>query len=236
MEGAEFLWDRVGDDAWRQVCLFFTAVDHNYVDGFLTGLAERSAEVAGHCLSAAVRVTTPVALGVLEMLRDDALILHVGNRSLAALMAATRAPKDDVRTAAVGALHVVLRSLADAGSQAVRGAMAWVLERVIRGSHLIVSGASDLMGPGGVERADGSALAERRLGADALSADLRGSGRHAWDSPGTSQVVDLAANLHAARQGLAHLREIMFGGRGVGWPCQPDHLASAGAGPPAHRE
>ncbi len=114
-EGAEFLWDRADDDAWRQVCVFFGAIDHDFVDGFLDGLTGRSAEVAGHCLSAAVRVTTPVALHIVGRLRDDAALAAppgtAVNRILAALTAATRAPRDEVRAAAVDALHAVLRSL-----------------------------------------------------------------------------------------------------------------------------
>jgi hypothetical protein len=112
-EGAKFLWSCADDDSWRQVCVFFASADHDFVDGFLTGLVGRSPEIAGYCLSAAVKVTTPVALHVIERLRDDAYYSssRVGDPSLAALMAATHAPRDEVRTEAVKALRAALRPL-----------------------------------------------------------------------------------------------------------------------------
>jgi hypothetical protein len=85
------------DSKWRQVILFFAALDHAYVDDLVRAVAVRNLELAGHCVGTAL-VTDDVALSIVARLRQ---LVSTDSAYLWALIAAARAPRDTVRDVAV---------------------------------------------------------------------------------------------------------------------------------------
>lgn len=106
--GAEFLLLRANDSEWRQVILFFGAFDHQFVETFLKGLAERNLELAGHCLAGAGPVSEDIAGDILSRLADSILTGESITINLAALVSVTGAQKEAVRARAIVVLASVL--------------------------------------------------------------------------------------------------------------------------------
>lgn len=99
------------DDNFRQVVVFFAAADDDFVDDFLTRLARRSVELAGHCLAVAGGVTVEVAAPILDELRRRVLGYEAPSIHVTALTAATASPKAPIRRHAVAALKDVVRQV-----------------------------------------------------------------------------------------------------------------------------
>lgn len=106
--GKLFLWDRAEVSEWRQVILFFAALDHESVQPFIAGLVDRNLELAGHCLAAAQPVSGELVDDILarigQRIRDGTEVAE----SLSALVAVTRSPKASARQAALNSLRDVL--------------------------------------------------------------------------------------------------------------------------------
>jgi hypothetical protein len=110
-EGARFLLSRAADSAWRQVALFFAALDHNSVNSFLTELGGVNLELAGYCLAAAGPVTEEVAEPILERLADSILDGNAVAESLSALVRVTGGQRGAIQDLAVTTLTKVLMSV-----------------------------------------------------------------------------------------------------------------------------
>ncbi len=110
-EGVQFLLRRADISDWRQVILFFGALDHRHVAGFLTGLAARNLELAGQCLAAAGPVPDDVTEDILAPLASSILTGDSVTTSLAALVSAAGSHKASVRDRAVELLSDVLSSI-----------------------------------------------------------------------------------------------------------------------------
>ena len=67
-QGGRELIARAEDSQWRQVTVFFAAMDHGQQDLLLRGLAEKNPELAGHCLAVTINVSPEVAELVVESL------------------------------------------------------------------------------------------------------------------------------------------------------------------------
>jgi len=111
--GAELLWDVADDHEWRQVIMFFAALDHEYVEGFLDGLRRRNLELAGHCIAGAGPVPDTLALEIIDELvarirKEDAVQVN-----LPALLSITRSARDPVRATALQRVVDVLGTLLD---------------------------------------------------------------------------------------------------------------------------
>ena len=120
-QGAKDLIERSEDPLWRQITIFFAAMDHDKHDLLLKGLAERNPELAGYCLAVTTNVSPNVALQVADRLnarvsRSNAVSV------LGALSAICRNSGEPVRKYA---LHVIRRVLTDvlilADATALRG-------------------------------------------------------------------------------------------------------------------
>jgi NACHT domain len=109
--GAEFLLLRADAPEWRQVILFFGALDHQFVEPFLKGLAERNLELAGHCLAGAGPISDDVADNILSQLVDSVLNTESTTVNLAALVSVTGAQKQSTRARAIMVLPHVISSL-----------------------------------------------------------------------------------------------------------------------------
>jgi energy-coupling factor transporter ATP-binding protein EcfA2 len=110
-EGAAFLCAAATDLRWRQVAVLFAGLDHDYVEPYLTTLAEANLELAGTCLAVAKPVSDKLVLSIVAQLAAEVRERREAAACLAALVAATRAPKESVRQAALVALTGVLRNL-----------------------------------------------------------------------------------------------------------------------------
>jgi len=110
-EGARFLLQRAVDSSWRQVALFFSALDHQGVNAFLSELAKLNLELAGYCLAGAGPVADDIAENILSRLIDSILAGNSVAATLSALVAVAGAQKGTVQDLATAALTEVLTSI-----------------------------------------------------------------------------------------------------------------------------
>lgn len=97
--GCRFLIGRTTDPQWRQVTVLFCGEAHPYVPIFLGQLADRSPELACHCLATA-EVSADLAHGLINRARRHSM--------LSAIMEAVKSPVADTRTFALDALRTEL--------------------------------------------------------------------------------------------------------------------------------
>lgn len=119
--GIETSLKRSQDPLWRQVIVFFSAMDHDRHDNLLNTLSEQNPELAGHCLSVSSRVSIEVATGVIDKLSS---IINPNNAVsvLSALSAICRSSNEIVREKALSVIGVILADvLAPEQSQALWG-------------------------------------------------------------------------------------------------------------------
>jgi hypothetical protein len=109
--GADLLLRLASDSDWRQVIVFFAAIDHEYIDAFIRRLADFSVELAGHCIAVAGGITVDVAPPVIQDLRNRITAQQDPAPHLLALMSAARAQKNAVRMLAVSALYDALQEV-----------------------------------------------------------------------------------------------------------------------------
>lgn len=106
-QATQQLIKRATDPLWRQVILFFAAADHNQHDELLQGVAEHNSELAGNCVAVATRVSSHVALSIVEKL-DSTVDQSNAVSALRALSAIARYSDGPVRDGALRAIQRVL--------------------------------------------------------------------------------------------------------------------------------
>jgi len=71
VEGALILLKKANDLRWRQVIIFFCALDNENVEVFIKQLSQVNLELAGHCIGAAQVVSKETALHIAEALEKE---------------------------------------------------------------------------------------------------------------------------------------------------------------------
>jgi len=107
--GVEEALERACDPLWRQIIVFLAALDHEFHDQLLAGLAETNAEVAGYCLGVASKFSNDVGLMVirkLEAMANESNAVAL----LGALCTICRHSTDTMRDAA---MELIVRILHD---------------------------------------------------------------------------------------------------------------------------
>lgn len=110
-DGQAFLWEHAMDREWRQVILFFAALDHDHAEAFLHGMGQCNLELAVRCLSVAAPVQDQIAN---QLLGDLAATIGSGANvsvHLAALIAAVRSRKYTVQERALQLVRESLETL-----------------------------------------------------------------------------------------------------------------------------
>lgn len=128
-KGVEFLLDRATDQSWRQVILFYAALDHEHRVALVRGLADRNPELAGQCL-AVTTVPVEMAEPILDRLQHEVQAGNAVELNLRALTAATRSTQQPVREAAVARVRDALAD--DETVAQLRRLLALDVDQVLR--------------------------------------------------------------------------------------------------------
>ena len=105
--GVETSLHRARDPLWRQVIIFFAAMDHDRHDSLLRGLVDQNAELAGHSLAVSSKVSPDVAIAVVNKLNTEATGSNAVS-GLSALSAICRSSNETVRASAIGVIGRIL--------------------------------------------------------------------------------------------------------------------------------
>jgi energy-coupling factor transporter ATP-binding protein EcfA2 len=111
LAGMQFLLDRANDSEWRQVSIYYAALDHENVEAFLAALSDRNLELAGQCLASSAPVSEELVGNILNRLSLSISKSSSFAANLAALVSITGAQKATTRTRATAVLSEVLTSL-----------------------------------------------------------------------------------------------------------------------------
>ena len=117
---------RSSSPQWRQIVIFFMAMDHDCHEQLLASLADAAPELAGYCLGVTPGASIAVANKILDRLQAS-IIAEASANSLASLTAVARRTSGTMKERALRLIGDALRDIANSGTAVSAANALWQL-------------------------------------------------------------------------------------------------------------